>query len=538
MAPNPVRGIMSYLRGEDFQAPAAIQDASVADDLVRTAAERGLQEKFTPASPDADWPRIQQLVMTANTVSPSRGGDFNSAVFSCLLQLSLGAIEPPLRLYRESAVNKREPVLDHPIYSLLRKPNTFHRARDLWFWVTWALHCDGNAYFLKLRSGHPLTGNVVELWPLSPSICRPYTAKDSSNYIDGYKWWRTPDDEVTEPAQNIIHFRLGVDDRDHRLGLAPIKRLVREVASDDAATRWTDRMLAVGGAASMLVTVPKDTTLTSDQAEEMRQRIEERFTGERVGSVGVLGGGATASRYGFSPQEMDLSSLHNVPETRVCAVIGVHPAVAMLGSGLSQTANYASLREIYIAFTERKLAPLWVSYEDALNSDLLPDFTRQANMLLAFDLSQVRALQENADALWQRVTNAWDKNLLTLDQSLNLIGLEAVGGEEGGKRKNELGAAMASSLFGQQQPGAPGTGPNDQNQGQNQGQGATDSGGGKTTPPKKGAFTRKDAHAVDNWPELMDALINLSEPAFEDDMKAYFDDQRRRVKRTVIGRSP
>lgn len=467
-----------------------------------------VETKFTPASAEVDWQHIQTLMVRMGATDLGTG-DGNSAVFACLMQLALGSIEPPLRVYKEIELNKREVILDHPVVGLLNVPNTFHTLRELRFWKTWMLHCDGNAYFLKMRRGNELTGEPAEIWPISPSLIEPYTAKDSSNYIDGYRRQHAPGKFKIEPVENIIHFRNGIDDRDHRKGLAPIKRLVRQIASDEAATRWTDRMLAIGGAASMMVTIPKDTNLTLEQAEALRIRIEERFTADNVGSVGLLAGGATAERYGFSPSEMDLSAMHAMPETRVCAVIGVHPAIALLGIGLVQTANFASLKEVYTAFTERKLAPMWVSDEETLNRSLMPDFDDDPTVQIMHDLSGVRALQEDVNALWARVTVAYDKGILNLDQTLTLLGQETVGGPDGESRKQP----PAPPQFGAT-PAKPG----DQTP--------------PSLPPAKGLSLKQTD--LDKFPDMLQALVDLAEPAFTDDLTRYLDRQRRDVKRAII----
>ena len=40
------------------------------------------------------------------------------------------------------------------------------------------------------------------------------------------------------PPEDIVHFRLGIDDKDNRMGAAPLARLVREVAGDEEAHKW------------------------------------------------------------------------------------------------------------------------------------------------------------------------------------------------------------------------------------------------------------------------------------------------------------
>lgn len=503
------------------------------------ASRNGLDRKyaFTPADPTADWQRIQHLVLTANTTSGQVFGDGNSAAFACLMQLALGSIEPPLGLWKLLGPNpnKRDPIDRHPFLDLLQKPNTFHRLRELLFWKTWCQHVDGNAYWLKERSGNATRGNVLNWWPVSPKVIEPYTEQGSKNYIDGYRRQVRPGEFVLEPVENVIHFRLGIDDRDHRKGLAPVQRLMRQISSDEAATRWTDRMLEVGGAASMMVTVPKDSTLTADQADELRLKLEERFTHDRVGSIGVLGGGATAERYGFSPQEMDLAALHNVPETRICAVIGVHPAIALLGIGLTQTANFASLREVYEAFTERKLAPLWTADEETLTASALVDFNSDPKVRVGYDLSEVKALQEDQNQRHQRVREDFKAGLITREMALRELGYDPdLADDEILVVPSNTTYVRVADAVSEPQAEPPAVPP-----GQAQ-PAALPPGQQERQPPAARAAAAEllgygtKASDLDLLAERLQALVELAWPPLAQDLETYQDELRRSTKRAVV----
>ena len=108
-------------------------------------------------------------------------------------------------------------------------------------------------------------------------------------------------------------------------------------------------------------------------------------------------------QFGFSPEQLNLEALHNVPETRIAAVMGVPPAVAGLGVGLAQTSNFASLKQVRENFTEVTLIPTWRMDAAKLNKQLDPDFTDDRTVTIAHDLTNVRALQEDEDAKYKRL---------------------------------------------------------------------------------------------------------------------------------------
>ncbi|HKD00660.1 MAG TPA: phage portal protein, partial [Methylomirabilota bacterium] len=423
--PNPLERIRSYFRGEDLAAPPFApaglkqippqplppRDPQTMPISVDGSMVNNLRTGQTWSLADGSWPGWG----TGGYGSGwgTYGIDTNSAVFACLMALSLGHIEPPIKVLRKVPGEENPTWLeDSPLQGLLDDPNPVHDPLELWFWCQWARNCDGNAYLRKIRSGDELTGNVVELWPLSPQLCKPYTLPNSSKFIDWYQYTPSgqygmagPPERI--PPENIIHFRIGIDDRDQRLGLAPIKRLVREIASDEEATRFADALLRNFGVPGLVVTTPVDgPTLTEQEALDLKARVATSFGTSNRGNVGVLTAGAKMEQFGFSPEQLNLSSLHGVPETRICAVFGVHPAVAMMTVGLVQTANYASLKAVYEAFTERKLVPTWAMDDSKLNKQLRPDFTPDKNVILRHDLSNVRSLQEDMDAKYKRLDDA------------------------------------------------------------------------------------------------------------------------------------
>ena len=426
-----------------------------------------------------------------------RGRDGNSAVFACLMALSMGHIEPPIRVWDRNGGDSPRWVNDSPLQMLLDDPNPHHDDLEIWFWTQWARHLDGNAYLRKVRSGNERSGNVVQLWPISPTLIAPITESGSGNFIDYYKYGYAPGKFERIPPENIVHFRIGIDDRDHRLGLSPLKRLTREVCSDDEATRFADALLRNFGIPGLVVTTSPEANFTEEQATALKQKVRNDFGSDNRGNVGVLSPGADIKQFGFSPEQLNLHGLHDVPETRICAAMGVHPAVAMLGAGLEQTANYASLRAVYEAFTERKLVPTWRMDAAKLNKQLKPDFTDDRDTYVEHDLTDVRSLQEDRNALFSRLNEAVKTGWIQPDEARAEIGLPPLGQT------------------------TPTTG--------------TDEGVAPLRVVKDARSIQFKAGELNA--DMLQALVDLAEPAFQNELEQYFDRQRRSVKRELVSGS-
>ncbi len=382
--------------------------------------------KFTPASADVNWTRIETLVHGPGASgAPVR--DTNSAVFACLMAIATAYPEPPLTVYRKSSSGIEKKLVDHPLQAILDTPtpNGELSMDEILFWTAWAKHVDGNAYWVKVRSGNAENGNVVELWPISPTLINPVSER--GEWISFYRYQDAPNHYVRISVANVIHFRLGVDDRDHRKGLAPLKSLMRQVATDDEADNFVSQLLKNYAIPGLVVIPQAGTTLDEDQADRLTERLRRKFGSENRGNVAVMSRESKVEQFGFSPKDLDMSILHRIPEERISAVMQVPAIVAGLGAGLDR-ATYANFKEAREMFTEQKLIPQWRADAGKLNTSLKPDFSSNRRDFVAFDLTNVRALQEDEDSKYTRLKAAVGKPWMTRNEARSDIGLDPMEG--------------------------------------------------------------------------------------------------------------
>lgn len=473
MPTNPIKAALDWLHGED------IWDTS--------QPER--KQMFLGGTNSALLETM--LVHGPGATEISRGvynQDANSAVFACLLAISVAYPEAPLRVYQAAREPGRRDMLpDSPFQKLLDEPNPWMGAEELWFWIQWAKHCDGNAYVRKVRSGNPETGNVIELWPISPRLVEPKTIKGSGDFVSFYRYHYDAGHYEDISPNNMIHFRLGINDADMRLGLSPLKRLVMEVSSDGEATQFTDALLGNYGVPGLVVTTPQDVQMDATKAMALKESVSSAFGSKNRGNVSIITNGGKIEQFGFDPRSMDLEAIHRLPEERISAVLRVPAIIAGLGAGLSR-ATYANFREARAMFTEQCILPLYRFDQRVINQRLRPDFTSDPKVYAAFDLTDVRALQEDEDSKYNRLNEAVKTGWVTPDEARADVGLPPLGD--------------------QLQPAPPVV-------------------GSKALEFKAGDFT--------NHPDLMAALVELAQPSLEADLEDFFDAQRKRVKRKIMG---
>lgn len=393
------------------------------------------RKSFTPAS-DINWQRVETLVHGPGASDRwESGGDANSAVFACLLTLCTAVTEPPPRVVRKEKDGTLKPIPDSPLLTLLSRPTPKGELTlpELYFWTNWAKHTDGNAYWVMVRSGDARRGNVVELWPVSPALMRPYTQTDdrgrAMEWLTGYEMQVSPGVWEPVPLENVVHFRLGVDPADMRKGLSPLKRLVRQISSDEEADKFTNALLLNYAVPGLVVIPGQGEIIDKEVAERVSSAMSDKFSGNNRGKVAVLSKYGDVRQFGFSPKDMDLSIIHRIPEERIAAVIGVPAILAGLGAGLER-ATLANARELRELFTEQKLVPNWRFDAERINTSLTRNFHSDPKIVMEFDISDVRALQEDQDKLYTRLNVGVQgrRQWITRNEARQEVGLTAVTG--------------------------------------------------------------------------------------------------------------
>lgn len=416
------------------------------------------QEKSLPGSwTNANWPEgldVYPLVHGRGVPADAyrsqgsgMGFGANSAVFACLNTIGNAFREAPLEPMRipdegeAAGIGKLHVVRDHPIRKIIRTPNrtgpddTYPVAISLgsmgWH-MQWCLHVDGNAYWLMVRSGPDVSDNVLSLWPLPAHLVKPVAGKakpgsSGDNFISYYEYDAFPGEypPLKLDPRNVIHFKLNVDPNDIHRGLGPVKMLAREVASDEAATQYTNALLS-NSAVPGLIVVPEDGYVEPEEAETIKRRLRSQFGPGNQGGIAVLSAGAKVEQFGYDPSRMTLGAIHKHVEERIAAVTNVPAMVAQLGAGLEQQSQFSNFHEAREMFTEDTILPLWTAAGEVLTGTLLPNFDGDPDLSLVYDTSVVRALQTDVTQQYARIQTAVRGGWLAANEARAMVGLPPI----------------------------------------------------------------------------------------------------------------
>jgi HK97 family phage portal protein len=355
------------------------------------------------------WHQWPFLLPSTHINYQQEAGDVsqNAIVAACLQWVARTFPEAPIRHMRRKG-DEEQQIDDSPLIQLLAQPNEYYSGLMLWAATLWSLNIDGNAYWLKMRRQN---GRTAELWYEPHSTCRPVWPQDGSVFISGYQVLRRGVWSDVIKRSDIIHFRaLGLDPMNPRKGLSPLAAALREIFTDNEAANFSASLLRNMGVPGVVVS-PKGPDDTIDDPEGLKQAMMAKFSGDRRGEPLIMQGPTELEVLSWSPEQMNLEKLRNIPEERITALLGVPAVVAGLGSGLDHS-TYSNVEQAKASAYENNLIPTQRLLEAQLNADLVPEFGDPKREWVEFDNSEVRALSEDQSEIIKRLAMGYQSGFL------------------------------------------------------------------------------------------------------------------------------
>jgi len=310
------------------------------------------------------------------------------------------------------------PVQAHDMTKLLRKPNPFYGGRVL-LMATIMDFCFGEAFWLKVRNQ---LGELTELWWVPRALITPkWDENDPKSFITHYEY-QTIGAPVDYPVEDVVHFRFGQDPENPRRGFSPLASIFREVYIDDQAANFTASILRNLGIIGVVFS-PKAGIITKDVAEKTKEYLKKNFGGDKRGNGLVLTAPTDVSLLQYNLQGFDVGPLRDVSEERVCAALGIQPAVVGFGTGLQQTKVGATMKEVVKLSWEQGIEPPQAICADEMDRSLLPEFQDNISLFRTrFDTTVVDAINETKSEKTDRVTKLVAGNIIKVSQAQKELG--------------------------------------------------------------------------------------------------------------------
>lgn len=423
--PDPAPAPAPRLRGLWHQATAPLR-------RVYGALYKQFTMRFATGRPSPWWWSGGLGATRRDYAAEVGDGRGNAVVVACIRKIVRTFPEAPATVYARTAGDGPEgtpqwmPRPDHALQALLERPNPYYSGLSLWAGTLGDYVLTGNAYWIKARSAAQRT---VELWWVPSGLIEPRWPEGEANgggttFISHYDY-RVGGKDYRLAPEEVVHFRDGLDPDNVRKGLSPLASLFREIATDDAAANWTASLLRNLGVPGVVLSPGDDTEVTPEDAALIKQDFQSKFGGDRLGEPLVMTSRTSVSVLSFNPQQMVLRELRQITEERISAVFGTPAVVVGLGAGLARS-TYSNMAEAREDLYESLLVPMQRSLAADLGVQLVPDFGDPSRLKVQFDLSQVRVLQEDQNALHERARADLLAGLLTLNEARGNVGADPV----------------------------------------------------------------------------------------------------------------
>lgn len=358
----------------------------------------------------------------------NEGYSKNEIVHACIRELATSAASPRYYVTAPSTDGGSVEIDRGLLFDLISAPNPYNDWYSFIERLTTFLMVAGNAYVIKERSK---TNQVTALYLLRPDrvtiVPGDYGAESYLYDVGGTKY------EIE--TANMCHLALPNPAGDV-YGLSPLQVLARNVNLDLSMTDFAKVYFQNAGVPSGLLKVKKRLS-SQEEAATIRARWRSQFGGpSNFHRVAILDDDAEYQAMSNTPKDMALNDLHNLTESRICAVFGV-PAILVGANVGLQRSTYSNYREARLAFHSETLEPLIARIIRYFNRNLFNEYT--GNETLAVDWASMRSALDDQAATTTRINSLFTGGIITLNEARTALGFDAL--EEGSMRR------IPSSVF-------------------------------------------------------------------------------------------
>ncbi len=355
----------------------------------------------------------------------AQAGDlrFNSAIAGGLSWIGDNFAEAEPITERRVKDEQWEVVPDHPLTKLIRKPNPFQSWQTLAKATMASYKVKGDGFWLISKGYFFAPGDEINLWWMPHDAVRPVWDPAKNEFLSGWAYFAR-NQWGPLALDQVVHFQDGIDPNNYRLGMSPLQACFREVCSDNEVATYTSALLRNFGIPSFMISPadPGSTLGSKEERQEIAQSAQAQMTGENRGKPLVPSMAMKLDRLGFSPEELALDKIPNIPESRICAALRLNAMVLGLNVG-SATRTFSNYGEARTAAYEDCLCPAWREWGFVIDRDLLPILGDPGTERFRFRTDHIVALSESEDAKFARAGDAFEKNkLVTKNEGRRLIG--------------------------------------------------------------------------------------------------------------------
>lgn len=320
-----------------------------------------------------------------------------------------------------------EEDMEHPLAQLLRRPNPVMTGTE--FLANW-IRCKHTAGFFAAEIEYESRQKkaIKNLWPLEPERLKiskyenkvPVEFKYQKRVNGGYA-------EVTFKKDEVFYDAWPVPTDWYYKTISPLEVAMGAAETDRSQTMYIRGFFKNSGVPSGLLKI-LNKTLKNHEADRIKRRFMNHFSQRSGGqhSPVVLDQNADYTPMGAKLSELEAENTNNRIEAKICMCFGVPPGLIWALVGISNS-SYATQTALLPDFWAVKGTPMFGHMAEKIMWDLLPiyeseDKIRSNKIQFGWDLSGVKALQEDQEKFAKRVTLLYEKSIITKATAQEVLG--------------------------------------------------------------------------------------------------------------------
>lgn len=360
-----------------------------------------------------------------NIVNPSRdirvmkreAYEINEVFFACVRAIVNQAKTIPFKVVNS---NDKEVNLND-LDALLTQPNPIQSYKEFLTQVLSEFLISGNAYIeaeypgdnLLYNQGKPSMLFCVESENINP-------IKGARNIPKGYKYKNGNEERVYQVTplgkSNILHMKT-YNPTNKWIGMSPIMPCAWSIDRHNAGSEWNYKMLKNGGKLSGILMPKGGKSLTREQFNHFRERMEDFQGASNAGKLLVTGEELSYQETGMNVKDMDFLNGMDKSAIGVCITMGVPPDL------LFGQSTYENLETSNLHLAENTTIPLLDHFLSEMSGWLLERYGK--NLRFKIEEDKIPALMPKRDKKRQSLETS---SFLTINEKREEMGRDPVDG--------------------------------------------------------------------------------------------------------------
>lgn len=370
-----------------------------------------------PVGDTAITPSMEH-VRTLPQWAPTAYGEYYATsvpVYAAVKKRADNLVRAPLKVYRVRDKGDSDEVpKGHPLRALLSRVNPFWTFADLLRATSTHLDLWGAAFWVLDK---PARGAPNEVWLVRPD--RVSVIPSRGKYIAGYEYHGPDGRRQALLPDEVVWFRY-FNPLDEFAGMSPVAPLRLSLDMGQEAVRYNRNAFRNGLQIGNLA-ITTQQQMADEDVEDFYRRLRVRYaSSEAAARPLIMTPGMEAKNLGLSQKDMEyVASLRWTLEEAARAF----QVPLILLEDLSH-ATYSNVDAAERMFWRNTVVPQLRLFESHVNEFLTPQFGE--GLECRFDLSQIEALQEDAEKTASRQRADIGAGVLTINEVRQDRGLEPV----------------------------------------------------------------------------------------------------------------